>query len=151
MTDKQGKPVDYAPRVRAQYEQFPFPLRDAQDESRGLVVTEQDALGKINHFCFTGRQSFGDGFRVLVAGGGTGDHTIFLAEQLRDYDASVAYIDISRTSLEIARDRARVRNLDNIEWHHGSILDVASLCFIICRNRNADSRRCGPFSPPKGQ
>jgi 2-polyprenyl-3-methyl-5-hydroxy-6-metoxy-1,4-benzoquinol methylase len=94
-----------------------------------LIVTEQDSLGKINHFCFAGRQGFGDGFRVLVAGGGTGDHTIFLAEQLRDYDATITYIDISRTSLDVARERARVRNLDNIEWHHGSILDLATLGF----------------------
>ena len=129
MTDKQDSPVDYAPKVRAQYEEFPFPLRDPRDESGGLIVTEQDSLGKINHFCFGGRQGFGDGFRVLVAGGGTGDHTIFLAEQLRDYDACLTYIDISRTSLDIARERARVRELDNIEWHHGSILDLPSLGF----------------------
>ena len=127
MTDKRDAPSNYAPNVRAQYEDFPFPLRDPRDEARGLIVTEQDSLSKINHFCFGGRQGFGGGFRVLVAGGGTGDHSIFLAEQLRDYDASVTYIDISRASLEIARERARVRNLDNIEWHHSSILEIASL------------------------
>ncbi len=127
MIDKRDAPPNYAPNVRAQYEDFPFPLRDPRDEARGLIVTEQDSLGKINHFCFGGRQGFGGGFRVLVAGGGTGDHSIFLAEQLRDYDASVTYIDFSRASLDIARERARVRNLDNIEWHHGSILDIASL------------------------
>ncbi len=127
MTEKHDAPSNYAPNVRAQYEDFPFPLRDPRNEARGLIVTEQDSLGKLNHFCFGGRQGFGGGFRVLVAGGGTGDHSIFLAEQLRDYDASVTYIDISRASLEIAGERARVRNLDNIEWHHGSILDIASL------------------------
>ncbi len=127
MTEKHDAPSNYAPNVRAQYEDFPFPLRDPRNEARGLIVTEQDSLGKLNHFCFGGRQGFGGEFRVLVAGGGTGDHSIFLAEQLRDYDASITYIDISRASLEIARERARVRNLDNIEWHHGSILDIASL------------------------
>jgi len=129
MTDPRGTPSNYAPHVRAQYEDFPFPLRDPRDEARGLIVTEQDSLGKLNHFCFAGRQSFGDGFRVLVAGGGTGDHTIFLAEQLREYDATVTYVDISQSSLEIARERARVRGLDNIEWHHGSILELDSLGF----------------------
>ena len=127
MADERDAPSNYAPDVRAQYEDIPFPLRDPRDEARGLIITEQDSLGKINHFCFGGRQGFGGGFRVLVAGGGTGDHGIFLAEQLRDYDASVTYIDISRASLGIAKERARVRNLDNIEWHHGSILDIASL------------------------
>jgi len=127
MSEPSGTPSNYAPHVRAQYEAYPFPLRDPRDESRRLVVAEQECLGKLNHFCFGGRQSFGNGFRVLVAGGGTGDHTIFLAEQLRDYDASVTYIDISGASMEIAKERARMRNLDNIEWHHGSLLDVASL------------------------
>lgn len=127
MTDDQGTPSEYAPEVRAQYEDFPFPLRDPRDEARGLIVTEQDCLAKINHFCFAGRQDFNGGFRVLVAGGGTGDHTIFLAEQLRDHDATVTYLDISRTSMDIARERARMRGLDNIEWHHGSILDIGAL------------------------
>ncbi len=131
MTDRHDTLSNCAPNARAQYEEFPFPLREPRDEARGLIVAEQDSLGKINHFCFGGRQGFGQGcgdsFRVLVAGGGTGDHTIFLAEQLRDYDASVTYIDFSRASFDVARERARVRNLDNIEWHHGSILDIASL------------------------
>jgi len=127
MSEQNNTPSNYAPEVRAQYEDYPFPLRDPSDESKRLVVTDQDSLGKLNHFCFGGRQNFGNGFRVLVAGGGTGDHTIFLAEQLRDYDASVTYIDISRASMDIARERGRIRNLDNIQWHHGSLLDIASL------------------------
>jgi 2-polyprenyl-3-methyl-5-hydroxy-6-metoxy-1,4-benzoquinol methylase len=127
MTQHNDPSSNYAPHVRAQYEDYPFPLRDPRDESRRLIVTEVDCLAKLSHYCFGGRQGFTDGFRVLVAGGGTGDHTIFLAEQLRDYDASVTYIDISRSSMEIAKERARIRHLDNIEWHHCSILDVASL------------------------
>jgi len=127
MPENDGTPSNYAAHVRAQYEAYPFPRRDPSDESRRLVVAEQECLGKLNHFCFGGRQTFGNGFRVLVAGGGTGDHTIFLAEQLRDYDAQIVYIDISGASMDIARQRARVRGLDNIEWHHGSILDIESL------------------------
>lgn len=137
MSEQKDTPSNYASNVRSLYEEYPFPLRDPRDEARRLVVAEQESLGKLNHFCFGGRQSFGDGFRVLVAGGGTGDHTIFLAEQLREYDASVTYIDISQSSLEIARERARMRNLTNIEWHHLSILDISSLTvapfdFISC-------------------
>jgi 2-polyprenyl-3-methyl-5-hydroxy-6-metoxy-1,4-benzoquinol methylase len=127
MSEQNGTPTNYASNVRDQYEAYPFPLRDPGDESKRLVVIDQDSLAKLNHFCFGGRQNFENGFRVLVAGGGTGDHTIFLAEQLRDYDASVTYIDISRSSMEIAKERARVRVLNNIEWHHCSLLDVASL------------------------
>jgi SAM-dependent methyltransferase len=127
MSEQNDTPSEYASNVRAQYEEYPFPLRDPGDESRRLVVAEQESLGKLSHFCFGGRQGFGGGFRVLVAGGGTGDHTIFLAEQLRNYDARVTYMDISRASMEIARERARIRNLNNIDWHHRSILDLSSM------------------------
>jgi len=127
MNGQGGTPCNYAAHVRSQYEEYPFPLRDPNDETRRLIVAEQESLGKLNHFCFGGRQNFEGGFRVLVAGGGTGDHTIFLAEQLREYDASITYMDISRSSLEIAQARARIRDLDNIEWHHRSILDAPSL------------------------
>lgn len=127
VTRPDDQPATFAPHVRAQYEEYPFPLRDPQDESRRLIVTELDCLAKINHYCFAGRQTFNDDFRILVAGGGTGDHTIFLAEQLRDHRASITYIDISQASMEIAKERARVRELQNIEWHHGSILDLGAL------------------------
>ena len=127
MSEQNNPPTNYAPNVRSLYEDYPFPLRDPRDESRRLVVAEQESLGKLNHFCYGGRQGFENGFRVLVAGGGTGDHTIFLAEQLREYDARVTYIDISKSSLKLAKERALVRNLNNIDWHHLSILDISSL------------------------
>lgn len=127
MSTRDESPSDYAPNVRAMYEDYPFPLRDPEDETRRLLVAEQEILGKLNHFCYGGRQSFGAGFRVLVAGGGTGDHTIFIAEQLRNRDATVDYLDISASSLGIAKERARVRGLDNIRWHHHSILELPSL------------------------
>lgn len=127
MTGKSGTPSNYAANVRTQYEEYPFPLRDPQDEARRLIVAEQESIGKLNHFCFGGRQSFNNRFRVLVAGGGTGDHTIFLAEQLRNYDARITYVDISRSSLDIAKARAQSRGLDNIDWHHRSILDISSM------------------------
>jgi len=129
MSKENEAPSDYASNVRDMYEDYPFPLRDPRDEQKRLLVAEQESLGKLNHFCFGGRQDFGGGFRVLVAGGGTGDHTIFLAEQLRHYDAAVTYVDISESSLNIAKERARIRNLDNIEWHHRSILDIPSTGF----------------------
>ena len=64
---------------------------------------------------------------MLVAGGGTGDSTIYLAEQLRDFDAEVVYLDISAASLGVARERAASRGLANIRWVHDSILNLPSL------------------------
>ena len=117
----------YLPTVRDQYERYPFPRRDPGDESRRLVICELDLLGKINHYCFQGRQGFDRGFRALVAGGGTGDAAIFLAEQLRDRDAQVVYLDISQSSMDAARRRAEIRGLQNIAWVHGSIMELPSL------------------------
>ena len=63
----------------------------------------------------------------MVAGGGTGDAAIFLAEQLRDYDGEIVYLDISESSMEIARERASIRGLNNIVWHHCSILEMSEI------------------------
>src|SRR5207249_9481006 len=85
-------------------------------------------LELITVYCFKGRSNFSQEFQVLVAGGGTGDQTIFLAEQLRhNRRAEVVHLDISEKCNEIARRRAEVRNLTNITWVHGSVLDLPSL------------------------
>jgi len=64
---------------------------------------------------------------VLVAGGGTGDGTIFLAEQLRQTNAEVVHVDISKASLEIAKRRAEIRGLANIRWIHDTLLNLPRL------------------------
>jgi SAM-dependent methyltransferase len=113
--------------VREQYESLPYPARDPADERKRLMRTWLDDLPMINHYGFAGRQSFRNGFRALVAGGGTGDATIFLAEQLRETDAQVVHLDLSEASLEIARKRAEVRGLANIRFMRESLLDLPRL------------------------
>ena len=113
--------------VRRQYEDFPYPQRDPDDENRRLARTALSGLDVINHYGYRGRRDFRDGFRVLVAGGGTGDATVYLAHQLRDTDASIVYVDLSRASMRIAQQRAAVRGLENIRWIHGSLLDLPAM------------------------
>ncbi|GAC1411448.1 MAG: class I SAM-dependent methyltransferase [Burkholderiaceae bacterium] len=110
--------------VQNQYEAFPYPPCDPADENKRLARTWLEDLPKINHYCFNGRNSFQNGFRVLVAGGGTGDATIFLAHQLRDTDAQIVHLDFSRHSNAIAKERARLRNLTNITWIEDSLLNL---------------------------
>jgi SAM-dependent methyltransferase len=81
----------------------------------------------VNHHCFRGERSFDDGFRVLVAGGGTGDGTVFLGEQLRGRRAEVVHLDISRAAMDIARERVRLRGLDNVRFVEASLLDAPRL------------------------
>lgn len=109
--------------VREHYENLPYPERLPEDEKKRLLHTGLDSLDRINHYCFKGQQCFNENFRVLVAGGGTGDAIIYLAEQLRDKKARIVYLDLSTASMAIAKERARIRKLDNIEWVNASILE----------------------------
>lgn len=117
----------YLESVKQQYELLPYPLRDPADEARRLIQTVGDNLLVANHFCFRGKLDVRTGFRCLVAGGGTGDSVIYLAEQLRHFDAEVVYLDLSSASRAIAEERARRRSLTNIRWLTGSIMDIPNL------------------------
>ena len=118
---------NYLPQVRSQYEALPYPPCNPQDDHKRLVLTWLEDLPMINHYCFAGRQSFANGFRALVAGGGTGDATIFLAEQLRHTDARIVHLDMSQASISIAQERAKIRGLTNITWLHDSLLNLPKL------------------------
>ncbi len=120
-------PDNYLPQVRSQYEALPYPPCNPQDDHKRLVQTWLEDLPMINHYCFAGRQSFANGFRALVAGGGTGDATIFLAEQLRHTDAHIVHLDMSQASIAIAQARAKIRGLTNISWVHDSLLNLPTL------------------------
>lgn len=120
-------PDNYLPQVRSQYEALPYPPCNPEDERQRLVLTWLEDLPMINHYCFAGKQSFRNGFRALVAGGGTGDATIFLAEQLRATDAEIVHLDMSEASIALAKERARIRGLNNITWVHDSLLNLPRL------------------------
>ncbi|MCK6372423.1 MAG: class I SAM-dependent methyltransferase, partial [Gammaproteobacteria bacterium] len=113
--------------VKAQYEQLPYPPREPELEKRRLIHKIGDNLIILNHHCYGGSRDFSRGFRALVAGGGTGDSTIYLAEQLRELGGEVVYLDMSAASMAIARERARIRDLGNIHWRLASLLDLPSL------------------------
>lgn len=119
--------INYLEQVKEQYENLPYPPVNPQDETLRLQMTWLDQLEMINHYCFQGRQTFTDGFRVLVAGGGTGDATIFLAEQLRLTNANIVHLDLSKASIDIAKARAAIRGLNNIDWVQDSLLNVENL------------------------
>ena len=120
-------PHNYLPQVRSQYEALPYPPCNPQDDHQRLVKTWLEDLPMINHYCFAGKQSFQNGFRALVAGGGTGDTTIFLAEQLRATDAEIVHLDMSQASIALAQQRAQIRGLTNIRWVHDSLLNLPGL------------------------
>jgi SAM-dependent methyltransferase len=116
--------------VRAQYEALPYPPRDPRDEAKRLVTGSPSHLAELNHFAFGGRLDFARPFRVLVAGGGTGDAAIMLAQQLADAGATqaeIVYLDWSKASRAVAEARAQARGLSNIRFVTGSLLDIEAL------------------------
>ncbi|RJF83295.1 class I SAM-dependent methyltransferase [Azospirillum cavernae] len=112
--------------LRAQYEVYPYPARDPADEKKRLVTGSPSHLDEITHYVFGGRLPADRPLRVLVAGGGTGDGAIMLAQQLADSDhpGHVAYVDLSDASRAIAEARAAARGLTNITFQRGSLLEL---------------------------
>jgi SAM-dependent methyltransferase len=116
-------------RVRAQYEAYPYPPRDPRDEAKRLIEGSPSHLLEINHYVFAGGRDFTKPFRALIAGGGTGDGTIMLAQHLADRGcpAELVYLDVSVAARAIAEARARQRNLTNIRFMTGSLLELPTL------------------------
>ena len=115
--------------VRAQYEALPYPPRDPRDEAIRLVIGTPSHILEINHYLFAGRLNFNRPFRALVAGGGTGDACIMLAQQLTDRrcPAEVVYLDLSTASRAVCEARAKARGLRNIQFLTGSLLDLPGM------------------------
>ncbi|AWK87809.1 class I SAM-dependent methyltransferase [Azospirillum thermophilum] len=115
--------------LRAQYEAYPYPARDPADEAKRLITGSPSHLDEVNHYVFGGRLDHGRPLRVLVAGGGTGDGTIMIAQQMADAGnpGHVTYLDLSDASRAIAEARAGARGLTNVRFHRGSLLELEGM------------------------
>lgn len=114
--------------VREQYESYPYPLRDPSEDENDQVFGPLENLRVVNHHCFGGRRDWARPFRVLVAGGGTGDASTDLGRQLQRIGCGeVVHLDLSEASQAVARERAESIGLDNVRFVRGSLLDAASL------------------------
>ena len=113
-------------RLAAQYEAYPYPRRDPRDEAKRLIVGSPGHLREIDHWVFGARRPASRPLHALIAGGGTGDATIMLAQQMaREGRAgSVTWLDRSAASLKIAQARAAARGLTNIVWEQRSLLEL---------------------------
>ncbi|TVR82787.1 MAG: class I SAM-dependent methyltransferase [Rhodospirillales bacterium] len=112
--------------VRSQYEAYPYPVRDPADERRRLIVGSPSHLDELNHHVFGGKMDFTRPWRMLAAGGGTGDAAIMMAQQLADRApaSEVLYIDIADGARRIAEARAQARGLRNIRFRRLSLLEL---------------------------
>ena len=113
-------------RLAEQYEAYPYPRRDPREEAKRLIVGSPGHLREIDHWVFGARRPASRPLRALIAGGGTGDATIMLAQQMAraSRTGSVTWLDRSAASLKIAQARAAARGLTNIVWEQRSLLDL---------------------------
>jgi SAM-dependent methyltransferase len=113
--------------IKAQYEAYPYPERDPEDENKRLITGSPSHPLELDHHLFGGQRNWSGTTRILVAGGGTGDALIQLSQVLtsarKNYE--ITYLDLSAASREIAEKRAEVRGLTGISFVTGSLLDAA--------------------------
>lgn len=114
--------------VQAQYEAYPYPERRPTDERKRLITGSPSLPVEMDHWLWGGKRDWSQPLRALIAGGGTGDALIQLAQTLTDagraYD--ITYIDMSVAARRIAEKRAAVRKLDGVTFVTGSLLDAGT-------------------------
>lgn len=115
--------------VHQHYEALPYPPRDPRDEAKRLITGSPSRLDELNHYVFAGARDFSKPFRALVAGGGTGDATIMLAQQLADIgaNAEIVYLDWSKATRQVAEARAAARKMTNLRFVTGSLIEFETL------------------------
>jgi SAM-dependent methyltransferase len=113
-------------RLAGQYEAYPYPMRDPRDEAKRLIVGSPSHIREIDHWIFGAARPASRPLNALVAGGGTGDATIMLAQQMTTpgRPGRVTWLDRSTAALTIAQARAEARKLTNIAWEQRSLLDL---------------------------
>jgi 2-polyprenyl-3-methyl-5-hydroxy-6-metoxy-1,4-benzoquinol methylase len=113
-------------RLAGQYEAYPYPKREAREEAKRLIVGSPSHLREVDYWIFGAARSAGLPLNALIAGGGTGDGTIMLAQQMTSLGrpGRVTWLDRSAAALMIARSRAEARGLANIVWEQRSLLEL---------------------------
>ena len=113
--------------VKAQYEAYPYPERDPKDEAKRLIAGSPSHPLEIDHFIFGGQRDWSKPLRVLVAGGGTGDGLVQLAQLMAQAQApcEITYLDLSRASRDVAEARIAARQLGHVRFETGSLLEAA--------------------------
>lgn len=108
--------------VRSQYEENPYP-RWFTLPQQGPVTLAEYLQQQIPEYAPPDMMS-GE-LELLVAGSGTGQHPLSLAEMLSN--VSVVAVDLSLASLAYAQRMARRHEIANISFQQGDILQISAL------------------------
>lgn len=115
---------DVSRAVQAMYEQNPYPrwiTPNPARECESLDAHIQDEVPKAPYH----RTNQGGDIDILVAGCGTGRHSIMVAQQFPR--ARILAIDLSTASLGYARTRTDALGITNIEYGHADILALGGI------------------------
>ena len=112
--------------LAAQYDAYPYPQRDARDEAKRLIIGSPSHLREVDHWIFGARRPASQPLRALVAGGGSGDATVMLAQQMASAGRAgdVTWLDRSAAARRVAEARVAARKLGNVVFQEGSLLDL---------------------------
>ncbi len=115
--------------VRDHYEAYPYPARDPGDEATRLITGSPSFPVEMDHCLWGGVRDWRAPLQVLVAGGGTGDGLVQLAQRMTEAGRpyAITYLDLSEASRRIAEARIAARGLSGVRFETGSLLDAASL------------------------
>lgn len=109
--------------VQRQYEENPYPKWSSLPAIAGDVAVDDylRQLFPLAPFC---PSEIGDQANILVAGCGTGQHSIETAQRFRN--SKVLAVDLSLTSLGYAVRKTRELGLDNVEYAQADIMKLDS-------------------------
>lgn len=119
------------------YTELPYPPRDPADERRRIVMDPNNTPVALSHHIWGGKKDFpkmgstAPAFRMLMAGGGTGDATVmfgvaFTAAKIK---FEIVHLDLSQHSIDIATARVKMHAgvSPHVRFIQGSLLEVASM------------------------
>ncbi|MCA8908661.1 MAG: class I SAM-dependent methyltransferase [Rhodospirillaceae bacterium] len=117
------------PDLTRQYDAYPYPARDPREEDSRLLEGSPSHLAELIHHLFGGVWPQARPFRALVAGGGTGDALVMLAQHCASagLDAEITYLDLSAAARAVAEARIARRKLAGVRFATGSLTDLATL------------------------
>jgi SAM-dependent methyltransferase len=112
--------------LAAQYDAYPYPQRDPRDEAKRLIIGSPSHLREVDHWIFGARRPASQPLRALVAGGGSGDASVMLAQQMASAGRAgdVTWLDRSAAARRVAEARVAARKLGNVVFQEGSLLDL---------------------------
>ena len=108
--------------VRSQYEENPYPRWTFLPSYQPLGFAAQMQIAAP---WLTLPEDFEEPTDCLIAGCGTGRHPINAAAMMPD--TRFLAVDLSLSSLAYAKRMARHHGIDNIEFRHGDLLEIAAL------------------------